>query len=707
MPDSATTVLWSGTSGPKVTVAVLGDGFTEADQKIYNDAVDALLLRGVFGHDCFAEDASAFRVVRVNLMSRESGVSERVYDEHGTYEDASDDTIVSTTLRDTALGYIFSGSWAHCWLEPGQDSWTRIYAALDRWVPDYQLVVIILNNRNYGGCGGGGCQIVPLGVDWPVMAHEFGHGAGGLDDEYATCGTWTSGEPSWSVNITTNTDRNTLKWGRFVAPSTPIPTGVNSSPGNGWCTDWTEGPRPADWSSCEDAGLFEGAGYRDSGVYRPVENCRMRGNQPPFCPVCYTHVKGRYDSYAERAFHKVILADVTGDGRDDLVVHNPGSLTLYEATGFVGCGTGARFLSHAVGAVPDAEGLGIWSIADTDRYLPVDLDGDGLDELVAVNAGAEPVPRLGVLHTDSSGRLRVDRRYDGDLPGWRCRPHDQWLTGDVDGDGHGDLVVFNGEDWAVPCLGVFRWDGAAGTSGELALVARYDGTLPGWTMRRHDTFSLGDVDKDGCADLIAFNGVDGTAPRLSLLRSTGTGFARLAGYEKSVSGWTLRPNDQLLVADFDGDGRSDLYAFNGTDWPVPRLGMLQSTGSGLQQVHRYEGTVPGWTLRPNDRFSVAHVQADARAGLLVHNWTDTDTQYLGSLASNGTALSGYQVQGWLGEWDLGADDLVVVGDLEGDGFPRTFMLHNADWLGIGRTTPMGLDRLYYRWIHDYHHGRNW
>ncbi|GAA4464101.1 hypothetical protein [Phytohabitans houttuyneae] len=69
MPDSATTVLWSGTSGPKVTVAVLGDGFTEADQKIYNDAVDALLLHGVFGHDCFAEDASAFRVVRVNLMS--------------------------------------------------------------------------------------------------------------------------------------------------------------------------------------------------------------------------------------------------------------------------------------------------------------------------------------------------------------------------------------------------------------------------------------------------------------------------------------------------------------------------------------------------------------------------------------------------------------------------------------------------------------
>jgi hypothetical protein len=36
------------------------------------------------------------------LISNQSGVSRRVYDEHSTPSDASDDTIVSTTLKDIA-----------------------------------------------------------------------------------------------------------------------------------------------------------------------------------------------------------------------------------------------------------------------------------------------------------------------------------------------------------------------------------------------------------------------------------------------------------------------------------------------------------------------------------------------------------------------------------------------------------------------------
>ena len=117
MPDSVTQILKSGPPGLKKNIAVLGDGFAAGDQTTYNDKVKELLIDGVFGHDYFYEDAQAFNIFRVNLISNDSGVSQRVYDEHGTPSDASDDTIVSTTLKDTALGYIFSGSWAHCWLE--------------------------------------------------------------------------------------------------------------------------------------------------------------------------------------------------------------------------------------------------------------------------------------------------------------------------------------------------------------------------------------------------------------------------------------------------------------------------------------------------------------------------------------------------------------------------------------------------------------
>jgi hypothetical protein len=112
MPDSVTQILRSGPPGLKNNIAVLGDGFAVGDQTLYNNKVNELLIDGVFGHDYFYEDAQAFNIFRVNLISNDSGVSQRVYDEHGTPSDASDDTIVSTTLKDTALGYIFSGSWA-------------------------------------------------------------------------------------------------------------------------------------------------------------------------------------------------------------------------------------------------------------------------------------------------------------------------------------------------------------------------------------------------------------------------------------------------------------------------------------------------------------------------------------------------------------------------------------------------------------------
>jgi hypothetical protein len=142
-----TQILASGPPGVKKNIAVLGDGFgAGADQTTYNNKVQELLLDGVFGHDYFYEDAQAFNIFRVNLISNESPVSTRVYDEHGTPTDPSDDTIVSTTLRDTALGYIFSGSWAHCWLENGANTSTLVQNALNTWVPDYDLVLIILND---------------------------------------------------------------------------------------------------------------------------------------------------------------------------------------------------------------------------------------------------------------------------------------------------------------------------------------------------------------------------------------------------------------------------------------------------------------------------------------------------------------------------------------------------------------------------------
>ena len=68
-----------------------------------------------------------------------------------------------------------------------------------------------------------------------------------------------------------------------------------------------------------------------------------------------------------------------------------------------------------------------------------------------------------------------------------------------------------------------------------------------------------------------------------------------ARYDGDIPGWGgLARNDELILGDFDADGRCDVFIFNGDDWSMPYLGMFRSAGSGLAYVRRFDGDVPGW-----------------------------------------------------------------------------------------------------------------
>jgi hypothetical protein len=630
MADSVTQILNSGPPGAKLNIAVLGDGFAAGDQTLYNNKVQELLLDGVFARDYFYEDKSAYNIFRVNLISVDSGVSQRVYNENGTPSDASDDTIVSTTIRNTALGYIYSGSWAHCWLEGGAGTGQKVQNALTTWVPDYHLVVIILNEAGFGGCGGGGFQIVTLGSSWAVMAHEFGHGTGGLADEYcARPGTYTGGEPG-APNITTNTNRATLKWRQFVDPATPVPTGT------GPCADYNVAPKPAGWSNSDDAGLFEGGGTWSLGLYRPAVNCRMNGNSPPYCPVCYTTMKTKAEPYAQHTFENVYAGDFNGDGKDDILVHSGNAIHIHRSNG---------------------------------------------SQLDVVFSAVERVPGS-----------------------WQFTPGDRFFVGDFNGDGKDEVAVFNGTNWVMEYLGLLADDGNDG----LRLIARYDNSMPGWDFTPGDQFHVADFNGDGKKDLFVFNGSNWAIPYVGMLRSTGTGFSLQRRYDGSMPNWQMRPNDKHYVGDFNGDGRADLYVFNGTDWSIAYLGMLESTGRKLKAVRRYDGNAPGWQMRAHDMHWIADVNRDGKADLFVYNHQDWTPEYLGTMISSGTDLVSAWKEDWVGEWNLGSVDRFEPCDFEGVGGKRDLIVHNTDWLGMIRATPtLSLRRIYHKWIHNYRYGRNW
>ena len=80
----------------------------------------------------------------------------------------------------------------------------------------------------------------------------------------------------WEANITTLKDFDS-KWKDLVPEKTKIPT-----------------------KGKDGVGLYEGAGYRLKGVYRPTYNCRMRANNTPeFCVVCQNAIRKVIHFYTE------------------------------------------------------------------------------------------------------------------------------------------------------------------------------------------------------------------------------------------------------------------------------------------------------------------------------------------------------------------------------------------------------------------------
>ena len=117
----------------------------------------------------------------------------------------------------------------------------------------------------------------------PVVVHEFGHSFAGLGDEYAydkeQIPMYPHDVEPWEANITTLKDFHG-KWENLIKNGTPIPTPISK--------DSTK------------VGVYQGAGYSLDGVYRGMQDCRMRTNEnPEFCIVCREAIKRIIDFYTE------------------------------------------------------------------------------------------------------------------------------------------------------------------------------------------------------------------------------------------------------------------------------------------------------------------------------------------------------------------------------------------------------------------------
>ncbi len=674
-------IIDNGSDSGKRILAVLGEGYSAADQNKFNDDVERVVRAGVFGNDFFKENENAFNVYRVNLVSTDSGVTRRVYDEHGTPDDASDDTIKSTTVRNTALQYIYSGSWAHCWLEGSSNTETLIQNAVTTYVPNVNYVVVLLNESGFGGCGGGGRQVVTSAMDWTVLAHEYGHGIGDLLDEYTTSRKY-SGGPVNGPNCTTDLNRSTTKWRRFISPSTSLPTALASG-----------------MDENRDVGLFEGCDHNSTGMYRPVHNCRMRSNTPSFCPVCYTFMKNNLYSSLGHNFTKTYTGDFDGDGRTDVLIHNGQDLEIYRTSK---SGDGLSLVWTANNIVQSVPPWGpLWQPQPHDQYFVADFTGDGKDDVIVFNPVDWVGPYLGLLASDGTG-LRGINRYFGSIDGtfWQLAQGDEFLVGDFDGDKKPEFVLFNRSSLNLAIL--------HGTGGGFTGVIKYTSTMPGWgNFKANDQFYIGDFDGDGKSDLYAFNGKDFLQPWFGMLKSSGTALSASKLYYQTLLGWgDMKPDDRFYIGDLDRDGKSDVYVFNGDNFAYAYLAMLRSSGTELSFIKIYSNDAPGndvigWGLNKHDRFVIADTNRDGTADLYAFNSADRGRNTIGTVWSTGTALNGYWNIGPIGNWTLSPSDQLLPARYDRSSGQPTLFMHTNDSFGLLRITAAGLvnDRSYSRWIY--------
>lgn len=249
-----------------IHIAYIAEGYKDTEMDIFMNDVK-IAMEALFSHEPFKKMKDRFNIVAVKAPSKESGTSEP---SKGIWKNTALHSHFDTFYSDRYLTTLHLKD-LHDWLAG---------------IP-YEHIIILVNSEHYGG--GGILNSYNLTSTHhsryrPVVVHEFGHSFCGLGDEYAyeteDIPMYPAEVEPWEPNLTTLKDFN-VKWKDMMDAKTPVPT-------------------PQTHTHINKVGVYEGAGYSLKGVYRPMQDCRMRTNEyPEFCPVCHRALERLINFYTK------------------------------------------------------------------------------------------------------------------------------------------------------------------------------------------------------------------------------------------------------------------------------------------------------------------------------------------------------------------------------------------------------------------------
>jgi hypothetical protein len=240
-------------------VLIVPEGYGDADREKLR--ADLKRFSEVFlNYEPWKSHRSAIHLRAVEALSHESGVTEP---RKGIF-------------HDSLLGASFNTFDSERYLTLLHTKKLRQIASL----APYDTLFIMVNSSRYGGGGVYNQWSVFVSdneYDDYVMLHEYGHHMGGLADEYYDSAIasdedlmYPPGIEPWEPNLSAflGKSRERIKWGERISASTPVPT-------------------PEQGAASSVVGLFEGAGYKTKGLFRPQKDCKMfHKGLVGFCQVC-------------------------------------------------------------------------------------------------------------------------------------------------------------------------------------------------------------------------------------------------------------------------------------------------------------------------------------------------------------------------------------------------------------------------------------
>lgn len=309
-----------------------------------------------------------------------------------------------------------------------------------------------------------------------------------------------------------------------------------------------------------------------------------------------------------------LLGDVSGDGRSDLVLAIRNNTDFYRHV-YIASDTGDSFQSQGYQVDSDSDYINY-----TDgKYLLADVNGDGRQDLVWMFVTEEKLGRAVYLAlADSTGQYglaKTSLEIDASLSPLYYSNND-FAVGDVNGDGKTDLLwlfTFRNSIYRVLYLANGSGTGFYNVSIELDPF----GNNFGLEQVTNPSAMLGDLNGDGKADLVyTYESENDLERRVYRSSELGVNFDKVEEFNDSSVATNNYQNSQTTLADLNGDGRLDLLYTYVENTDFGWIGYLAKLdGSGF--VKATEGTTNNASsFTENHHYLTGDINADGKVDLI-------------------------------------------------------------------------------------------